>query len=248
MDESPLDHQIVRTMERFQDLGIGSNRTPASKSSVYPYAPELFSTGTSIQSIHTPSTRSPSSTEVSRLRRQVFELQEELADLREVEEKSQEEDQMLRQICHLMGSKIGRRVRKDELMELLVYYMEIPCLAKTPEDVAAEKERESAENRSKGFQRVEELEKMVQHFRHLFEVKHESGVFPRMTELYILLHEAKNMLRTIRSELDLPESASVDKCLHAISELKSKCERAKLLDQIQDSNYLSIEQNSTDQS
>ena len=60
------------------------------------------------------------------------------------------------------------------------------------------------------------VNRIVQHFQQLFEVKSAEGVFPKMNALYVQVSEARNFLQIIRPMLGLPPSASTNACVSAI--------------------------------
>merc|ERR1711879_934913 len=61
--------------------------------------------------------------------------------------------------------------------------------------------------------------KFIRHFQHLFDVKGVEGIFPRLNTVYQEVSEVKNFLNTLRSVLNLPDSAPVNKCFEELQAL-----------------------------
>ncbi|KAF0702998.1 Aste57867_7718 [Aphanomyces stellatus] len=60
------------------------------------------------------------------------------------------------------------------------------------------------------------VNRMVQHFRHLFGVKTMEGVFPKINEVFLYVNEMNNALGTIKSALGLASDISVTNSLNAL--------------------------------
>ena len=76
----------------------------------------------------------------------------------------------------------------------------------------------------------QEAQKMLTHFQHLFDVPSSDGVLPKMNEIYIFTEEMRNLMKMIRSLLNLDQkSATVNTCITQLQKLLENPEVQEML-------------------
>ena len=70
------------------------------------------------------------------------------------------------------------------------------------------------------------MNRIVQHFQYLFDVKTIQGVLPKLNATYLFVKEMNTYLSAIRQELALDPSTSATRCLEALVEMLPKKTKA----------------------
>eukprot|EP00484_Ammonia_sp_Unknown_P027484 CAMPEP_0197031936 /NCGR_PEP_ID=MMETSP1384-20130603/10753_1 /TAXON_ID=29189 /ORGANISM="Ammonia sp." /LENGTH=949 /DNA_ID=CAMNT_0042461521 /DNA_START=56 /DNA_END=2905 /DNA_ORIENTATION=- len=68
--------------------------------------------------------------------------------------------------------------------------------------------------------------RIIRHFEHIFSVKSIEGVFPKMNQIYLELNEMRNLIKTIKSILGLPQNCATNVCfkeLQKVMDENSQC-------------------------
>merc|ERR1712228_278975 len=54
--------------------------------------------------------------------------------------------------------------------------------------------------------------RIIRHFQHIFGIKNIEGVFPKMNQIYLELNEMRNLIKTVKSILGLPQNCAINLC------------------------------------
>merc|ERR1712228_486037 len=65
--------------------------------------------------------------------------------------------------------------------------------------------------------------RIIRHFQHIFGIKNIEGVFPKMNQIYLELNEMRNLIKTVKSILGLPQNCAINLCF---KELQKAMDRA----------------------
>merc|ERR1711920_1004671 len=65
--------------------------------------------------------------------------------------------------------------------------------------------------------------RIIRHFQHIFSINHIEGVFSKMNQIYLELNEMRNLIKTIKSILGLPQNCAINVCF---KELQKTIDRA----------------------
>ena len=61
--------------------------------------------------------------------------------------------------------------------------------------------------------------RIIKHFQHIFSIKNIEGVFPKMNQIYLEINQQKNLIKTIKSILGLPQNCAINLCFKELQKL-----------------------------